>query len=229
MVDQLERNIAEFASRWKRELYPASIQRGKDTASFISQDIKAGMSKEAAKASQSKTIGVDKAWANESKAALQDTMNKPKLKRSFKNLRLKPEKRGNLKAVRPTTQLSPKSVNSFKQGVQNQATNAKNTRLRNASKAFDSNVKLRGDLEEAMNPSKPFNPNESSWAKNANKGIKTEAPKVKVNPIPVKKSNLLSKVGRAIRTNPVAAGAGIGAIGAGIGYGLYKKNKNKNR
>ena len=227
-MNKLEYNIAEFASRWKKELYPASIQRGKDTGLFIAQDRKAGISKEAAKASQSKAIGVDKQWANESKSALQDTMNKPKLNRSFKNLRLKPDKRGNVKAPKSTNQLSSKSVQSFKQGAQNQATNAKNTRLRGAANQFKSNVDLRVGLDDALNPPKPFNANDSSWAKNANNRIKTEAPKVKVNSIPFKKQGLLSKIGGAIKRNPVAAGAGIGAVGAGIGYGIYKKMKSNN-
>jgi hypothetical protein len=45
---------------------------------------------------------------------------------------------------------------------------------------------------------------------------------------PKTKPGLLSKIGGAIKRNPVAAGAGIGAVGAGMGYSVYKKMKSNN-
>lgn len=217
---------AEFASRWKREFSPESVARGKATAktkalnkkgiatpitSLTAERYKGGISKSQELAAKGKQAMLTKAASS--------------------NRTMKPTKqRGLLKAPSAKNQLSSKSAQSFKQGTQNQASNAKNTRLQNAANTFKSNVKLRSNLDEALTPSKPFNPNESSWAKNANKGIKAQPPEVKVNSIPIKKSSLLSKIGGAIKRNPVVSGAAIGGGVGALGYGAYKKmKKDKNR
>lgn len=215
---------AEFASRWKREFSPESVARGKATAktkalnkkgittpvtSLTAERYKGGISKSQEIAAQGKKAMLTKAASS--------------------NRTMKPTKqRGLLKAPSAQNQLSSKSAQKFKQGAQNQATNRTNAFK---AKREDLANKVTGQGKYKPQLTTPtLNPFEqSSWEKNASKGIKSQPPKVKVNSIPVKKSNLLSKIGGAIKRNPVASGAALGAGVGALGYGAYKKMKNKDK
>lgn len=221
-----QESIAEFASRWKRAFSPESIAQGKATAKSTAID-KKGVTKGILPMNQAYTdlesrVNKGQKLSVSGKQAMLTKAASP-------NRTMRPTtQRGGLKVARSgNKQLTPKSAQSFKQGAQNQAINAKNTRLRNATNSLKSNAQLRGDLEGALNPPKPFNPNKSSFVKNANKGINMKPKDVsgELGSISTKKPGLLSRIGGAIRRNPVAAGAGLGAVGAGIGYGIYKNRK----
>lgn len=80
----MNKNIksAEFASRWKKETSPGSISRGKETARYIAEDVKNGMSKLQAKANQLDAIKVDRSYSENEKNRFKNSKNKG----SFKEL-----------------------------------------------------------------------------------------------------------------------------------------------
>lgn len=220
-----QESVAEFASRWKRAFSPESIAQGKATAKNTAID-KKGVAKG--------NIPMNQAYTD-----LESRVNKgQKLSVSGKqamltkaaspNRTMRPTtQRGGLKVARSgNKQLTPKSAQSFKQGAQNQTTNKANAvtaRLQDRADKLTGQGKYKTPLTTpTLNPFE-----QSSWEKNANKGINMKPKDVsgELGSISTKKPGLLSRIGGAIRRNPVAAGAGLGAAGAGIGYGIYKNRK----
>lgn len=217
---------AEFASKWKKAFSPDSIARGKDTAWT-----KARNAKDIQKGAYSMSQGYrDLEHGINTGSELAAQGKKAMLtKAASSNRTMKPTtQRGLLKAPSAKNQLSSKSAQKFKQGAQNQTTNKANAFK---AKREDLANKITGQGKYKPELTTPtLNPFEqSSWEKNANKGIKSQPPKVKVNSIPVKKISFLSKVGGAIKRNPVASGATIGAGVGALGYGVYKTMSNKNK
>jgi hypothetical protein len=214
-------SIAEFASRWKQAFSPDSIAQGKATARSTAID-KRGVAKgifpmnQAYKDLESRVNTGSKLAAKGRQSML--------TKAASPNRTMKPTtQRGILKVARPSKALSSKSAQSFKQGAQNQATNRANAVT---AKLQDRTDKLTGQGKYKVPFTTPtLNPFEqSSWEKNASKGIKMKPVDVsnRLGSISTKKPGLLSKIGSAIRRNPVAAGAGLGAVG----YGAYRKMRS---
>jgi len=121
--------------------------------------------------------------------------------------------RGNLKVKRSGNTLSPKSAQSFKQGAQNQTTNATNARLRGAANTFK-NEKVKVDpnaFNDVFNstsnkpPKTPKVPkgNRGGFADDAFKGFSNNATK---------------KVGRSMLRKKLL-------VGAGLAGGLYAAKK----
>jgi hypothetical protein len=227
--NKITNHYIEFAARWKQVFSPESVAQGRETARSTAID-KKGVSKGIFPMKQAYTdlesrVNKGTELSNKGRQAMA-------AKAASSNRTMRPTKqRGLLKAAPTKNQLSSKSANSFKQGAQNQATNKANAVTRRLQDATD---KATGQGKYKTPLTTPtLNPFEqSSWEKNANNGSKMKPIDVsgRLNSVPVKKTSLLGKVGRAIKRNPVAAGAGLGAIGAGIGYGAYKKlKKDKNR
>ena len=227
-MNKLEYNVAEFASRWKQAFSPESVARGQATAKTMAKNKKGIETPITSWTAERFKGGIPKSQE------LSTTGRQAMLtKAASPNRTMKPTTpRGNLKVSPSGSNLSPKSAQAFKQGVDNKITN--NT---NAAKAAmqDRANKLTGQGKYKVPLDAPtLNPFEqSSWEKNASKGLKMKPIDVsgRLGTLsPVNKPGLLSKIGGAIKRNPIAAGAGIGAVGAGIGYGIYKKMKSdKNR
>jgi len=77
------KNRIEFASRWKRELYPASIADGKDAAYEISQRLKKGKSLSDARKNSWLDIETGKGFSDRAKKHLNDKIENSKNKGSF--------------------------------------------------------------------------------------------------------------------------------------------------
>lgn len=216
-------SVAEFASRWKRAFSPESVARGKTTAETMAKNKKGIQTPITSWTADRYKEGIPKSQelAAKGKQAMLTKAASP-------NRTMRPTtQRGGLKVARSgNKQLTPKSAQSFKQGAQNQATNKANAvtaRLQDRADKLTGQGKYKTPLTTpTLNPFE-----QSSWEKNANKGINMKPKDVsgELGSISTKKPGLLSRVGGAIRRNPVAAGAGLGAVGAGIGYGIYKNRK----
>jgi len=83
------KNRIEFASRWKRELYPDSIAEGKEAAYDISRRLKRGRSLESAKQSSWLEIDSGKNSSKNAKKSLEDRVKNSKNKSSFTKKPLK--------------------------------------------------------------------------------------------------------------------------------------------
>lgn len=223
---KLVQNIAEFASRWKREFSPESVARGKATAQTMAMNKKGIKTPITSLTADRYKGGIPKSQelAAKGKQAMAT-------KAASSNRTMKPTtQRGFLKAAPARSQLSSKSANSFKQGAQNQATNKANAITRKLQDQADK-VTGQGKYKKPLY-TPTLNPFEqSSWEKNATKGVKMQPMDVsgKLKTLsPVEKPGFLKRTGGAIRRNPVTAGAAIGAAGGAIGYGIYKKMKSNN-
>lgn len=210
-------NFADFASRWKKTLSPDSVARGKATGQLLAQnrkDVKGGIYSQV-QADKDLAEGIRK--GKEASAAGKSALLK---KAASSNRTMRPTTvRKNIKVARPSNKLSPQSAQSFKQGAQNQATNANNARLRGAAKDFKDNVGFRNTLEDTMNP-KPKSPNtgyqkppkvpKSSGGFNG-KGLGDDAFKGFAG-------NTTKKVGRSMLGKKLL-------VGAGLAGGLYAAKK----
>jgi len=221
-----QESLAEFASRWKQKFSPESVARGKAVARTTAIN-KKSVSKGIYPMSQGyKDLEQGIAKSQKLSASGKQAML---TKAGSSNRTMKPTtQRGLLKTKGAKNQLSSKSANSFKQGAKNQTTNKANAitrRLQNQADKVTGQGKYKTPLTTpTLNPFE-----QSSWEKNATKGVKATAPKVKVNSIPFKKSGLLNKIGNTIKRNPVASGAALGAGVGALGYKTYKKMKNNKK
>ena len=227
-MNRLEYNVAEFASRWKQAFSPESVAAGKNLArnTAINKDsIKKGIyPMQQGYKDLEHGINSSTKLATKGKQAMLTKAASP-------NRTMKPTTlRGNLKVAPSGSSLSPKSAQAFKQGVDNKITNNANAvtaKLQNQANKVTKQGNYKVPLDApTLNPFE-----QSSWEKNASKGLKIKPIDVsgKLGTLsPANKPGLLSKIGGAIKRNPVAAGAGIGAVGAGIGYGIYRKMKSNN-
>lgn len=242
---KLEYKVAEFASRWRRELVPDQVKVGKQLSKETSQNVKTYR-----KTQLSPSADVRNQGARNALKKYSDIKNKIKqvqgsaknsrvglnliagnkadpLIKQNKGLRSYLENRkinnyqGSTKLGKPTT--APKTIKRAPTGFNKVRANQKAV----ASQAFKG-------LEEALTtpvpPSTTPTPPRSvpSQPLPSNPLPKQNIPKPIANGIPRKKVGFLSRIRKTLSRNPVAAGAGIGAVGAGIGYGIYKKMKSDN-
>lgn len=226
MVDYLEQNVAEFASRWKQKLSPDSVAAGKNIGAEIRLNkriINNPNLKNNPKELTKEVIGSKKQariTAQQGRTNLNSAINNSKSKSSFNDpnkKQFKPAKRGNTVTVqRPLA--APNRIRAVK------ATKIAQTKRTN--EAFEN--QLKGTLDP-----KPINyraeprPPLSDTPKPLPKAPTTSTPTVqpKTN-IPKPQGNGLLK--SVVRKNKILAGVGAGigvtALGAGI-YSRMKKNK----
>ena len=243
-MNRLEYNVVEFASRWKQAFSPESVAAGKSLAkqkatlgknymkSTLSNN--EGFKAKARQVATKKNFEIgDKIKGLQSSAKAQNAElfkgNSPdRLLNQNKNLRSYLEnrkvKQGVNSNVLSKPYQAPKTIKRAPTGVNKAMANQRAV----------SNQKFGESIEKAATPHvSPIVPPTPS--------IPTPSRPLPPNPLPrtiptpqvgtlspANKPGLLSKIGGAIKRNPVAAGAGIGAVGAGIGYGIYRKMKSNN-
>ena len=246
-MNKLEYNVAEFASRWKQAFTPESVAAGKNLAkqkaTLGKNYMKSTLSNNEGFKAKARQVATKKNFEIGNKIkGLQDSAETQKanlfsnnkadpLINQNKGLRSYLENR-KINTPKDSTILSkpsqaPKTITRAKTGANKFVANQKAVTNENFGKK----------IEQAVKPiPAPVQPSVASIPKPAlssplppNPLLKRTLPQLGTLP-PVNKPGLLSKIGGAIRRNPIAAGAGIGAVGAGIGYGIYKKMKSdKNR
>ena len=196
----------EFAARWKKAFSPDSVARGKATARTLAENKKyVAAGGEYSNTQKDLAYGIKRGKELSSKGK-QTLLTKA----ASTNRTMRPTtQRGNLKAVRLNNKLSPKSAQSFKQGAQNQATNAKNARLRGAANRFKSErVKVDPNaFNDTFNSTKTP---KSSGGFNG-KGLGDDAFKGFAG-------NTTKKVGRSMLGKKLL-------VGAGLAGGLYAAKK----
>ena len=243
-MNKLEYNVAEFASRWRRELAPESVAAGKNIAkqraTLGKNYMKSTLSNNEGFKAKARQVAIKKNFeigdnikglqssAKAQKTSLLSNNKADPLIKQNKNLRSYLDNRkinnyqGNTKLGLSTT--APKTLKRAPTGL---------NKVRANQKAV-ANQKFGKDIEKAVTTPvspviTPTPPRPVLSRPLPQNPIPTRTlPKPQVRGIPFKKQGLLSKIGGAIKRNPVAAGAGIGAVGAGIGYGIYKKMKSNN-
>ena len=246
-MDRLEYNVAEFASRWRRELVPDQVKAGRQLSKETSQNVKTYRKTQLNPSSGVRDQGVRNAIkkdfdiknkikqvqgsAKASRVGLNlITGNKadPLLKQN-KGLRSYLENRkinnyqGNTKLGKPTT--APKTLKRAPTGLNKVRANQKAVANENFKKGIKDTLKpTPTPISPPITPTPP-RPVPSQPLPSV---PKQNIPKRIANGIPRKKVGFLSIIGKTLSRNPVAAGAGIGAVGAGIGYGIYKKMKSDN-
>jgi len=234
---------AEFAAKWREKLAPDQVKMGRQLSKETSKNVKTYQKTQLNPSSEVRNQGVKNAIkkdfdlkdkikqvqgsAKAQKSELFKSNSPDKLIKQNKNLRSYLENRkinnyrGNTKLGKATT--APKTIKRASTGMKRVMANQKAV----------ANQKFGQEIKEAIKQPTPTptpTPSRPVPSKPLPSIPKRNIPKPQLNSIPYKKTSLLDKVGRAIRTNPVAAGAGLGAMGAGIGYGAYKKMKdNKNK
>lgn len=228
MVNYLEYNVAEFASKWKQKLSPDSVAAGKSIGSQMRNNkalLNTPGNKYDPKQLTREVIDYKKqakVTAQQGKTNLESAINNSKSKSSFNDpnkKQFKPAKRGNTIAVqRPLA--APTRVRAVKA--------TKIAQTKRANQAFENQLKgmlYPKPINYRPEPRPPLSDTPKPLPKAPTTPTTTVQPRASIKA--PQGNGLLKSV---VRKNRILAGVGAGigvtALGAGI-YSRIKKNKNK--